>query len=449
MNATTICAVATPPGRGGVGIVRVSGPDAGAFAEAMAGALPAPRQASYRRFRDGTGEILDEGLLLWFPGPASFTGEDVAEFHGHGGPVVMDRLLQRLLDLGATLAKPGEFSQRAFLNGRMDLTRAEAVADLIQAGSEAAARAAMQSLQGAFARVVDDLVEQLTHLRVHLESSIDFAEEPLDGLALDHIAGRIETIAEAVAETRRAAARGEQLQAGLTVVIAGRPNAGKSSLLNALAGRDAAIVTELAGTTRDVLDTHLHLDGLPLRVLDTAGLREGGDIVEQEGVRRARRAMTEADLILLVSEDSASAPHGDGGDAATAAIRAELPAGVPVLPVINKIDLSGRRAGRHDSGMAVSARTGEGLDALRDSLRHELGMEEAAAPFIARRRHLEALDAAAAAVDEALEAARQGWGEELVAESLRQAQTALGEITGAVTTEDLLGRIFATFCIGK
>ncbi|RZU99527.1 tRNA uridine-5-carboxymethylaminomethyl(34) synthesis GTPase MnmE [Spiribacter vilamensis] len=447
MPDTTICAVATPPGRGGIGVIRVSGPTTASLIETVVGPLPSARRASFRRFAGDDGVAIDEGLVLWFPGPHSFTGEDVAELHGHGGPVVMDRLLQRLLGLGAELASPGEFSQRAYSNGRIDLTRAEAIADLIEAGSESAARAAVRSLQGEFAQTVERLVRRLTDLRVHLEAGIDFADEPLEGLALDGVVQRIEAIAAEVAETRRAAGRGQRLQEGLTVVIAGRPNAGKSSLLNALAGRDAAIVTALAGTTRDVLDTYLHIDGLPLRVLDTAGLRQGGDVVEQEGVRRARQAMREADRILLVTDDTAPALAAD--DSEITDLQAELPASVPVTTVVNKIDLSGRTPGVANDGFAVSALTGDGMAALREHLRASLGEDDTEAVFIARRRHLQSLDAGAAAIDEALEAAHAGAGEELVAESLGEAQRALGEITGAVTPEDLLGRIFSTFCIGK
>ena len=443
----TICAVATPPGRGGIGVVRLSGPDSAALTEAVAGPLPAPRRASMRRFAGEDGAAIDEGLVLWFPGPQSFTGEDVAELHGHGGPVVMDRLLQRLLGLGARLATPGEFSHRAFLNGRIDLTRAEAIADLIEAGSESAARAAMRSLQGEFAGAIDVLVQRLSDLRAHLEAGIDFAEEPLDGLALGDVSRRITALEEDLTETRRLAGQGQQLQEGLTVVIAGRPNAGKSSLLNALAGRDAAIVTELAGTTRDVLDAHLHIDGMPLRVLDTAGLREGGDVVEREGVRRARQAMATADWILLVVEDTG------GGDVADLSgvgwIERELPPGIPMTRVINKIDLTRRPAGLAGEAIAVSALTGAGMGTLRNHLRGRLDLPDSEAVFIARRRHLQSLEQAGASLAEARATAASGLGEELVAESLRQAQQHLGEITGTVTTEDLLGRIFSTFCIGK
>ena len=447
MPEATICAVATPPGRGGIGVIRLSGPGTAEIAEAVAGPLPPAREATWRRFRGPDGETLDEGLMLWFPGPRSFTGEDVAEFQGHGGPVVMDRLLQRLLGLGARLAEPGEFSQRAFLNGRLDLTRAEAIADLIEAGSEAAARAAVRSLQGEFARTIDQLVDRLTALRVHLEAGIDFAEEPLEGLALDDLNRQIEALDADLAETRRRASQGQQLQEGLTLVIAGRPNAGKSSLLNALAGRDAAIVTELAGTTRDVLHAYLHIDGMPLQVLDTAGLRDGGDLVEQEGVRRARRAMADADRILLVMEDSADGDPGAQGDMES--IERELPADIPVTRVINKIDLTQRPAGPDSEAMAVSALTGAGVDRLRSHIRGHLDPADGEAVFIARRRHLQSLDRAEISLTEARTAAVEGMGEELVAESLRQAQEHLGEITGTVTTEDLLGEIFSTFCIGK
>ncbi|PWG63382.1 tRNA uridine-5-carboxymethylaminomethyl(34) synthesis GTPase MnmE [Sediminicurvatus halobius] len=441
-GAETICAVATPPGQGGIGVVRLSGPAAAALAAAVAGPLPAPRYAALRRFRDAAGEAIDEGLVLYFPGPHSLTGEDVVELQGHGGPVVLDRLLQRLLALGARLARPGEFSERAFLNGRMDLSRAEAVADLIAARSEAAARAAMRSLQGELAGQVHALTDALAEERVQLEARIDFADEPLEGLSHDPLPDRLAALAERLAATRAAAGRGQLLREGLTVVIAGRPNAGKSSLLNRLAQRDAAIVTEIAGTTRDVIDEHLHIDGLPLRVLDTAGLRPAGDAVEREGVRRAQAAMAQADRLLLVVDDRDPAE-------AVARLRTELPAR-PTTLVRNKCDLSGHPAGPADEdGFRVSALTGAGMDELRAHLRSVMGADGEVGTFTARRRHLEALDTAGEALAEAQAAAEAGAGEELVAESLRMAQQRLGEITGEVTTEDLLGRIFASFCIGK
>ena len=444
MATSTICAVATPPGRGGVGIIRLSGPDAATIAQQIVGDLPAPRLAALRAFTDAAGEPIDEGLVLYFPAPHSMTGESVVELQGHGGPVVLDRLLQRLLSLGAVLAEAGEFSQRAFVNGRIDLTRAEAVADVINAGSEAAARAAMRSLQGAFARTINTLVERLLAVRVHCEAHIDFADEPLTEAesSTTALAAALDQIKVDLQETLRLAASGERLQSGLTLVIAGRPNAGKSSLLNALAGRDAAIVTDIAGTTRDIIDTALHLDGLPLRVLDTAGLRESDDQIEQEGVRRARAAMAQADRILLVMED------GDAIDPASL----DLPAGVPITRVVNKIDLTGRPPGVVDEmadTVAVSALTGVGLGALREHLFTQLGHTHEEPPFMARRRHLLALQAAAEDLDEAIAALNEGLGDELVAESLRQAQDALGRITGTITTEDLLGEIFSTFCIGK
>lgn len=444
MATTTICAVATPPGRGGVGIIRLSGPEAVAIAQAIVGDLPAPRVAALRTFRNAAGDAIDEGLVLYFPAPHSMTGEAVVELQGHGGPVVLDRLLQRLLSLGAVLAEPGEFSQRAFINGRMDLTRAEAIADLISAGSEAAARAAMRSLQGSFASAINGLVERLLAVRVQCEAHIDFADEPLTEAesSTEALAMALDQIKADLVETLRLAESGQRLQAGLTLVIAGRPNAGKSSLLNALAGRDAAIVTDIAGTTRDVIDTALHLDGLPLRVLDTAGLRDSDDQIEQEGVRRARAAMEQADRILLVVEE---------GDVIEPAALG-LPAGVPITRVLNKIDLTGRAPGvvaGSPEMVAVSALTGAGLDALREHLFTQLGHTHEEPPFIARRRHLLALQTAAEDLDEAIAALNDGLGDELVAESLRQAQDALGRITGTITTEDLLGEIFSTFCIGK
>lgn len=439
----TICAVATPPGHGGVGIVRLSGPRALRCAEALAGPLPTPRHAGHRRFRGADGEPLDEGLLLVFPAPRSFTGEDVVEFQGHGGPVVLDRLLQRLLALGARLARPGEFSERAFRNGRLDLAQAEAVADLINARSEQGARAALRSLTGAFSREIEALTEAVTGLRVQVESAIDFPDEEVDLLGEGEIATTLADLQRRVDATRRAAGAGRVLTEGMTVVLAGRPNVGKSSLLNRLAGTDAAIVTAVPGTTRDVLREHLHLDGLPLHIFDTAGLRASDDPVEQAGVARARRAMADADRIILLLDDTAEAAEPDHGD---------LPAGVPVIRVRNKIDLSGRAPGTvadEQDTLAVSALTGAGIDALRIALKAAMGYTEDAGNFSARRRHLDALDRAATHLATAGQALQELAAAELVAEDLRLAQTALGEITGTVTADDLLGEIFSTFCIGK
>lgn len=437
----TIAAQATPPGHGGIGIVRVSGPATGDIAAALAPPLPAPRAAALRAFRDADGTALDRGLVLWFPAPGSYTGEDVVELHGHGGPAVLDGVLARVLALGARPARPGEFTERAFLNGRIDLAQAEAVADLIESADAAGARAAVRSLEGAFSARVQDLVAELTALRAWVEAALDFPDDDVDPLADATLRGRVDALRASLAATRAAAAEGRRLVEGLTVVIAGAPNAGKSSLLNRLAGTDAAIVTEVPGTTRDTLREAIRLDGVPLTVIDTAGLRATADPVESEGVRRAQAALAAADRVLLVVDT-----------AAPAALPTDLPDGVAVDVVRNKIDLSGEPAGVEESQAGrvfrVSAYTGAGLDALRAHLRGVLGGGDGGV-FSARRRHLEALDRAGAEVDAAAaELAGAGAGE-LAAERLRAAQDALGTITGAVASEDLLGEIFARFCIGK
>ena len=443
----TIAAVATPPGRGGVGIVRVSGPASAAIAAGLLGACPQPRTAVLRPFRGAGGETLDLGLALYFPAPASFTGEDVLELHGHGGPVVLDRVLARTLQLGARLARPGEFSERAFLNGKLDLAQAEAIADLIASGSEAAARSALRSLQGAFSARVDVLVEAVTRLRTYVEAAIDFPDEEVDFLSDGHVALGLAELAGELDAVHAAAERGRRLHDGLTVVIAGPPNAGKSSLLNRFAGQDSAIVTDIPGTTRDLLREYVQLDGLPLHLVDTAGLREGSDAVEREGIRRAHVALGQADHALLVLDDGAPDPGAER------ALRAALPAGLPVTVVRNKVDLSGRAPGRLDGPdgpeVALSLKSGEGFDALREHLKEVSGYSGASeGDFMARRRHLDALAHAADALGRAREQLADGSGE-LVAEELRLVQEALGEITGAVTSDDLLGRIFADFCIGK
>lgn len=443
----TIAAVATPAGRGGIGVVRVSGPDAVAMAQAMASPLPPPRLAAFRRFRDAGGGTIDEGILLFFPGPGSFTGEDVIEFQGHGGAIVLDMLLQRLLQLGARLARPGEFSERAFLNGRMDLAQAEAVADLIDAGSAEAARAALRSLHGEFSARIHDLVEALTLLRVHVEAAIDFPDEEIDFLSdhalrerLANVRGRFETLTAA-------ATQGRLLHDGLTVVIAGPPNAGKSSLLNALAGADAAIVTDIPGTTRDVLRERIQLDGLPLHVVDTAGLRESADVVEAEGVRRARVEIERADRVLLVTD----AAHDD-----PRALRelAQLPEALPVTLVRNKIDLTDEPPGEDELNgspvICLSVKTGRGIDVLREHLKQVAGFHaHNENVFIARRRHLDALARAQRRVEHGARALADAGAGELLAEELRLAQQDLGEITGEFGNEELLGRIFSNFCIGK
>ena len=444
-DADTIVAPATPPGRGGVAVVRVSGPGAAGLGERVAGRLPPPRTAALRRFRDAGGHRLDRGLVLFFPGPGSFTGEDVVEFHVHGSPVVTAALVRSLAELGAREAAPGEFSRRAVLNGRMVLAQAEAVADLIEAGSEQAARAAMRSLEGAFSEAVHALVEDLTDLRMRIEAAIDFPEEEIDFLSDPALAVRLETVLRAFDEVRERARQGRLLGDGMTLVIAGVPNAGKSSLLNRLAGYEAAIVTEVPGTTRDMLREDIDIDGMPLHVVDTAGLREQADRVESEGIRRARAAMEKADrLLLVVDATTGELPPDDA-----------LPAGVPVTVVRNQLDLTAEPAGLSSDGagrpvVRVSALTGAGLADLREHLKACVGFTgEGGGTFSARRRHLDALARGrrhALAAREQLEEFRAG---ELAAEELRLAQQVLGEIPGEVTSEDLLGRIFASFCIGK
>ena len=446
-NTETIAAIATPAGRGGIGIVRISGPKVPAIAAELVGSLPKPRRAEFRTFRDGEGEAIDAGLTLYFAAPASFTGEDVLELHAHGGRVVLDLLLQRALALGARLARPGEFSERAFLNDKLDLAQAEAVADLIDSGTVQAARAAVRSLRGAFSLQVLELVESITALRAYVEAAIDFPEEEVDFLSEGDVAGRLMRIRERFESLAAAARQGSLLREGLTVVIAGRPNAGKSSLLNYLAGHEAAIVTDIPGTTRDLLHEHLSLDGLPLHLVDTAGLRESGDAVEQEGVRRAKREMQSADHVLLLVDAALGLTPEDER------LLKDLPAGIPVTRVFNKIDIVGvtlkREETEEGAQLYLSAKTGEGVEQLREHLKQAAGFVAAGGDALsARQRHLEALARARMNLESAgaHAAARAG---ELLAEELRLAQQALGEITGEVTSEDLLGKIFASFCIGK
>jgi tRNA modification GTPase len=441
----TIAAIATPPGRGGVGILRISGDAVPAVMMAVLGRAPPPRHAHFGPFFDADGGVLDAGLALYFPAPRSFTGEDVLELHAHGSPVLLDLLLRRVLGLGARLARPGEFSERAFLNDKLDLAQAEAIADLIASTTAEAARSAARSLQGEFSRRIHGLVDALIELRLYIEASIDFTDEDIDLLSEGHIAERLHGLLETLAAVRRAARQGRLLRDGMTVVIAGRPNAGKSSLLNRLAGREAAIVTEIAGTTRDTLREYLQIDGLPLHVVDTAGLRDSEDIVEREGIRRARHEIEKADRVLLMIDARCPEESED--------LLPTLPAGVPVTRLYNKIDLTGETSGliERPDGMAVylSAATGAGLDALLRHLKSCMGYDsEAEGVFSARRRHLDALERARAALERAA-AQLQSQAPELLAEDLRAAQNALSEITGEFTSDDLLGRIFASFCIGK
>ncbi|MBB1518573.1 tRNA uridine-5-carboxymethylaminomethyl(34) synthesis GTPase MnmE [Aquipseudomonas guryensis] len=455
MNAAreTIAAVATAQGRGGVGIVRVSGPRARAIGITLSGLEAKPRHAHYGPWHDNEGEVIDQGLLLFFPGPHSFTGEDVLELQGHGGPVVLDMLLQRCLQLGARQARPGEFSERAFLNDKLDLAQAEAIADLIEASSAQAARNALRSLQGEFSRRVHGLTEKLIELRIYVEAAIDFPEEEIDFLADGHVLGLLDGVRDNLSTVLREAGQGALLRDGMTVVIAGRPNAGKSSLLNALAGREAAIVTEIAGTTRDVLREHIHIDGMPLHVVDTAGLRDTDDQVEKIGVERALKAIGEADRVLLVVDSTA--PEAADPFALWPEFLDQRPDPARVTLIRNKADLSGEAVALDTCAdghvtLSLSAKSNDGLDLLREHLKACMGYQQTTEnSFSARRRHLEALRQASSHLEHGRAQLTLAGAGELLAEDLRQAQQALGEITGAFSSDDLLGRIFSSFCIGK
>jgi tRNA modification GTPase len=444
----TIAAVATAPGRGGVGIVRLSGPRAFAIAETLAGPLPPPRQAALRDFRDAGGEALDQGLLLLFPAPGSYTGEDVAELQGHGAPVVLDALVRAACAAGARPARPGEFSERAFLNGRMDLAQAEAVADLVNAATAQAARAAQRSLSGEFSALVRARVEELTQLRVFVEGALDFSDEDVDWLGDGALRQRLDALLAGLRALLAQAAAGRRLREGMVVALAGQPNVGKSTLMNRLAGAEAAIVTDIPGTTRDVLRENVSLDGLPLTVVDTAGLRDSDDPVERIGIERAWQALAHAELVLFLVDDRAGVTDADR------ALLARLPAGAEVAIVRNKCDLS-RRAparGEHDQRieLRLCAQTGAGVELLHAEIRRVAGLAEAGeSTFSARTRHVDALRRALGYAEDAALRLREGANAELAAEELRLAQDALGEITGAVSSDDLLGRIFGQFCIGK
>jgi tRNA modification GTPase len=442
----TIVAIASPAGRGAVGVVRVSGTEVPRIAAEILGSLPVPRLACLRPFRDQDGATLDEGLALYFPAPASFTGEHVLELQGHGGAFIVDRILQRLLALGCRMARPGEFSERAFLNGKMDLAQAEAIADLIDAGTDAAARAAVRSMQGEFSARIHSLQSQLTELRVYVEAAIDFPDEEVDFLSGTALHDRLSQVFAGFDSITAAAQQGALLREGLNVVIAGKPNAGKSSLLNRLAGDDVAIVTELPGTTRDVLRQHVHLDGLPVNFVDTAGLRTAADVAEEEGIRRAKVEMQRADRVLYVVD----AVLADGALPAEFEV---LAPNVAVTLVVNKIDLLGAAARSEVSGgitrLYLSARTGDGIELLRDHLKTSAGYRDESGALSARRRHLDALRRAKELVQRAADTLRTTQAFELFAEDLRLAQRSLSEITGDFTSEDLLGEIFGSFCIGK
>jgi tRNA modification GTPase len=457
-STDTIAAVATAPGKGGVGIIRVSGPKVGAIAEAITTQPLQPRTAHYGGFIDAGGDAIDEGIALLFPGPNSFTGEDVLELQGHGGPIILDCLLKRVMELGARLARPGEFSERAFLNDKMDLTQAEAIADLIEASSEQAARNAVHSLQGNFSNKIQDLVEALIHLRIYVEAAIDFPEEEIDFLGDGKVANDLNTIIEKLQDVQQQAKQGALIREGMQVVIAGRPNAGKSSLLNALAGRETAIVTNIEGTTRDVLREHIHIDGMPLHIIDTAGLRESPDEVERIGIERAWAEIEKADRILLMvdsTQNDSHDPHEIWPD-----FIERLPDPSRVTLISNKIDLSGKPQGlieqqekqdqENHTVIGLSAKSDIGIDALRQHLKQCMGFTGSTeGGFTARRRHLDALDRAYQLLITGQDQLQSMGAGELLAEDLRQAQNSLSEITGEFTPDELLGRIFSSFCIGK
>lgn len=444
LNADIIAAIATAQGRGGVGVVRISGHDLSAIAINLLGDLPAPRRASYRDFLDEKGDILDQGIALYFSAPHSFTGEDVLELQGHGGPAILQLLLQRCLNLGARLASPGEFTKRAFLNDKLDLAQAESVADLIEANTAEAARSAMRSLRGEFSSVIHGLVDELIVLRMLVEAMLDFPEEDVDALDITQRDRRLSSLQERVKQTLDTARQGSLLREGAYVVIAGQPNVGKSSLLNRISGEDIALVSDIPGTTRDVIRQAIQIRGVPLHIIDTAGLRDSEDVVENMGIVRTHETLHRADLILLLLDAA------NGLTAQDEAIIGELPENIPLLLVFNKSDLlitpPEFRSEAFDH-VYVSAKTGEGLEELRVKLLEAVGWrDQESGAFMARERHVQALILAQTHLTQAMRVIAQS---ELFAEELRQAQHALSEITGEFTPDDLLGEIFSRFCIGK
>lgn len=443
----TIAAIVTPPGKGGVGIVRVSGPAVVSIAKSLCIKDLQPRVAHFLPFINSLGNVLDQGLAIFFHGPNSYTGEDVLELQGHGGPVVLQQILQAVCEAGARLAKPGEFTERAFLNDKLDLAQAEAVADLIDASSEQAVRSAVQSLQGVFSQQVQELRKELIALQMLVEAAIDFPEEDIDFIQSYEVVERLGVIQQHLQDTFLAAEQGVIQRDGMTAVIAGRPNAGKSSLLNALSGRESAIVTEIAGTTRDTLREYIQIDGMPLHIVDTAGLRVSDDVIEQEGVRRAHAELSQADVVLLlvdvttISDDEISTLRRE--------TLCSLDPKIPVILLLNKIDLLASGEKKDIEGIYVSAKQGQGLDELRDRLKQLMGYHAGAGTFMARARHIEALKTSKQFIDQGLQQLNLHQASELLAEDLRLAQQALGKITGEFTNDDLLGEIFSSFCIGK
>ncbi len=443
----TIAALATPPGRGGVGIIRVSGPMVVDITRSVLGHIPKPRYADYSPFYDKDGSVLDQGIALYFPAPHSFTGEEVLELQAHGGPVVMDMLLQRVIELGARIARPGEFSERAFLNDKLDLVQAEAIADLIESSSVQAARNALRSLQGEFSTKVKSLAERLVNLRIYVESAIDFPEEEIDFLSDGKILQLLEEVIASLRSLMRSAEQGRLLREGMKVVIAGQPNAGKSSLLNRLAGRETAIVTDIPGTTRDVLKEQITIAGVPLHIIDTAGLRDSDDPVEMLGIARAREEIKQADCVLLVIDD-----REDDVFAKQNIIDIGFAENIPLITVRNKIDLTGKRAALNKGDMEIllSAKNGDGIDLLCQHLLDVMGYQQnSEGMFMARRRHLDALNRVSECLQRGKTELLEFKAGELLAEELLLAQNALNEITGEFTSDDLLGEIFSSFCIGK
>ncbi len=456
-HTDTIVAQATPPGRGGVGIIRVSGPKALDVAKALLNVELTPRVATYTGFHDANQEVIDQGIALYFKAPNSFTGEDVVEFQGHGGPVIMDMLLEAILQIKSVrLARPGEFSEQAFLNDKLDLAQAEAIADLIDASSKQAARSAVRSLQGDFSKHIHTLSEAIIHLRMYVEAAIDFPDEEIDFLSDGKVTQDLADIIRDVNHIREQAKQGTLLREGMQVVIAGRPNAGKSSLLNALAGRESAIVTDIAGTTRDVLKEHINVNGMPLHVIDTAGLRDSPDKVEQIGIARAWEAINDADRVLFVVDSTTSSdidPYLIWPE-----FMQRLPAGMPVTVIRNKADISGDNVTLQQvdtphgpfSVISLSANTGQGVELLRDHLSQSMGLDTTTeGQFIARRRHIDAIDNTLEHLQIGEQQLHDNLAGELLAEELRLAHQHLSEITGEFSSDDLLGRIFSSFCIGK
>ena len=440
-----IAAIATAPGLSGIGVVRVSGPRLGSLVAALVGNQLPPRQAVLSGFRDARGEVIDQGIALFFPAPRSYTGEDVLELQGHGGPVVLQQLLKRCLELGARPAQPGEFTQRAYLNGKLDLAQAESVADLISAATAEAARGALRSLQGAFSRRIEELVQGLIELRALVEATLDFPDEEIDFLKQADAEGRHAVLRAQLRNLLSASQQGSLLREGIQVVLAGQPNVGKSSLLNRLAGEDLAIVTEIPGTTRDVIRQSISLEGVPVHIIDTAGLREARDPVERIGIERTWAAIEKADFLLLLIDATQGESEADRD------IQKRIPSSLPCIRVMNKIDLLTGQAARvtraDTSTVWISAKTGDGMEGLRKSLLEAAGWQGGGEGlFMARERHVQALEQAQTYLDSA---AQQLSRPELFAEELRLAQESLGTITGEFTSDDLLGEIFSRFCIGK